>query len=935
LPEIIDLLTRFDILIKCMDDSTLKKSLSASFSSFIDFEAKLWFANDDGYSLYYLLLVNAPESINEKNRLIALKRYEILDTPAKLEFDDLTQLASLICQTPISLISLVDETRQWFKSRVGIEVCETHRSLSFCQHAIEGSELMEIADALEDERFCNNPLVTGEPYIRFYAGAPLTTPDGHRIGTLCVIDQVPRRLSREQRDGLVRLARHIMRQLESRVDHAKLIQSSWALRESYERTEQIIDSALDAVVAMDMDGLIISWNPQAEVIFGWSAGEVIGQKMSQVIIPPSYREAYEHGHRHFVQTGQTTVLNRRLKFSALRQDGTEFPVELTIAKVMVGGKAQFSAFIRDLSEWNASEAKLARASDLLRAVGRLQSSFISRGSICAAETFEELLQLLLNFTGSEYGFVAEVLLDEQGQPYLKTHAITNIAWNVEMQDFYEKHKAKGLEFRNLNTLLGAAVVTGETVISNSPATDPRRGGLPPGHPPLNSFLSVPIKQGAEMIGMVGVSNRPGGYDMALVEEIEPLLSTYATIIRGLHLSKQKEADQHRIAALNSDLAVQAGELAAALRGKMREKRERLDALEEHATTLERRVAERTDELVRSKQQFQDLFEFAPDALVMTNPEGIIQMTNHRAERLFGWTHTELLGQPLEVLLPTFTKIGRSVMDGVFFEAVEKHSLLGRCKDGTEFPLELSLSPVQTEDGALLAVALRDISERRQLEQELARISSHEQERIAHELHDHLGAYLAGIAFRFKSLAETLDRLAIPEAANAQQLVGQVNEGIDLVRNYARLLAPVDLEVGGLQAGLSQLGKEMEAAFRIECRVEVATDLPPLTPEQSMQLYRIAQEAIRNAIQHGNARLVTISVLCEPNHLKLIISNDGKPWSPNPQRKGGLGLRIMRHRAVNIGGTLILPADSADFTSVTCLLPLRSAVAINRNHNSNS
>lgn len=418
------------------------------------------------------------ESINEQKRLVALKRYNILDTPPKLEFDDFTQLASLICQTPISLISLVDEARQWFKSRVGIEVCETHRSLSFCQHAIQGAELMEIPDAHLDERFSANPLVTGEPYIRFYAGAPLTTPDGHRIGTLCVIDQTPRQLTGMQRDGLVRLARHIMRQLESRMDHSKLIQSSEALRESYQRTEQIIDSALDAVVTMDLDGLIISWNPQAEVIFGWSASEVIGKKMSQVIIPPSYREAHERGHRHLIQTGQATVLNRRIELTALRQDGTEFPVELTIAKVMVGGTPQFSAFIRDLSELKESEAKLARASDLLRAVGRLQSSYIIRGKIDAADTFEDLLQLLLSFTGSEYGFVAEVLRDEQGQPYLKTHAITNIAWNEEMQAFYEKHKAKGLEFRNLNTLFGAALVTGETVISNSPATDPRRGGLP-------------------------------------------------------------------------------------------------------------------------------------------------------------------------------------------------------------------------------------------------------------------------------------------------------------------------------------------------------------------------------------------------------------------------------------------------------------------------
>ncbi len=876
-----------------------------------------------------------PESINERNRLDALERYVVLDTPPEPEFDDFTQLASLICQTPIALISLVDGARQWFKSRVGLEVCETHRNISFCQHTIQEAELMEIPDAREDERFCANPLVTGEPHIRFYAGVPLTTPDGHRLGTLCVIDHAPRQLTGEQRDGLVRLARQVMRQLESRMDHTKMIQSSEALRESNERTEQIIDSALDAVVTMDLGGLITSWNPQAEVIFGWSAGEVIGRKMSEVIIPPSYREAHERGHRHLIQTGEARVLNRRIEISALRHDGAEFPVELTIAKVMVRGKAQFSAFIRDLSELKESESKLARASDLLGAVGRLQSGYISRAKIEAAETFEDLLQLLLSFTGSEYGFVAEVPRDELGQPYLKTHAITNISWNEEMRAFHEKHKATGLEFRNLKTLFGAALVTGETVISNSPATDPRRGGLPPGHPPMNSFLGVPIKQGGEIIAMVGVSNRPGGYDLALVGEIEPLLSTYATIIRGFQFTKQKEADQHRIEALNSDLEVRAGELAAALEENSRVERERLEALQEHSATLERRVAERTAELEHSKRQFQDLFEFAPDALVMTNAEGIIQMTNHQAERMFGWTCAELRGQTLEILLPTALQAGSPVKNGRFLEAGEKPSLPGRRKDGSEFPLEMSLSPVQTEGGTLLAAAMRDVSERIQLEQEVARISSHEQERIAHELHDHLGAYLAGIAFRFKSLAEALERRAIPEAANAQQLVGLVNDGVDLVRNFARLLAPVDLETGGLPAGLAQLGKEMETAFRIECRVEVEPALPPLTPEQSMQLYRIAQEATRNAIQHGKARLVIISVRCEPNCLILMISNDGKPWSPDPERAGGMGLRIMRHRAVNIGGTFTMNPHSTDCTSVICRLPLFPANSANENLKSDS
>jgi PAS domain S-box-containing protein len=865
------------------------------------------------------------ESIRESSRLAALYRYEILDSPPEPEFDDFTQLAAIICQTPIALISLVDESRLWFKSQVGIVICETERNLSICQHAIHGSDLMEIPDTHLDEQFCAHPLVTGEPFIRFYAAAPLTTPDGHAVGTLCVIDHVPRQLTDVQRDGLARLARQVMGQMEARLNHIKLTESTAALCESNERTEQIIDSALDAVITMDLEGLIVSWNRSAEVISGWSAGEVVGRKMSEVLIPISYRDAHERGLSHLMKTGEATMLNRRLELTALRKNGTEFPVELTVSKVMVGGKPQFSAFLRDLSELKESEAKLARASDLLRAVGRLQSHYISRGKIDAAETFEDLLQLLLNFTGSEYGFVAEVLYDHEGQPYLKTHAITNISWNDEMAAFYEKHKAKGLEFRNLKTLFGAALVTGETVISDSPATDPRRGGLPPGHPPMNSFLGVPIKKSGEIIAMVGVSNRPGGYDLALVEEIEPLLSTYASIIQGFQLAKQKEADQQRIQALNLDLEARAGELAAALEEISIEKRERLKALQEHSVTLERRVAERTAELAHSKQQFQDLFEFAPDAMVMTNPEGIIQMANHQAERMFGWSSPELRGKSLAILLPASRLSGIIVEMGHDTNAGEKPCLRGRRKDGTEFPLELSLCPVKTDGGTLYAAAMRDVSERIQLEQEVARISSHEQERIAHELHDHLGAYLAGIAFRFKSLAETLERRSMPEASIAKQLVGLVNNGIDQVRNFAHLLAPVDLEAGGLPNGLLQLGKEMESAFSIECRVNVKKKLPLLTPEQSMQLYRIAQEATRNAIQHGKARTVTISLTCEQSELKLTISNDGTPWRPQSKQSGGMGLRIMRHRAANIGATLIMPANSSESTSVICILPLHTAV----------
>ena len=179
--------------------------------------------------------------VNEEGRIAALEKYAILDTDPEQPFDDLTLLASFVCKTPTALISLVDEDRQWFKSRVGMDASETSRDIAFCSTAILQADVLVVPDALLDERFRDNPLVASDPHIRFYAGAPLINEDGYALGTLCVVDRTPRELAPEQREALKALSRLVLAQLEFR---RNLILLKEALtdrtKEEHERQRELV-----------------------------------------------------------------------------------------------------------------------------------------------------------------------------------------------------------------------------------------------------------------------------------------------------------------------------------------------------------------------------------------------------------------------------------------------------------------------------------------------------------------------------------------------------------------------------------------------------------------------------------------------------------------------------------------------------------------------
>ncbi|MFE3848741.1 PAS domain S-box protein [Flavobacterium sp. LB3P45] len=210
-----------------------------------------------------------PLPTNESDRLTALESYSIMDTLPEKEYDAITQLASYICGTPIALVSLLDKERQWFKSSVGLEISETPREISFCQYAIMGEEVYEVTNSLENKLFTDNPLVNGNPDIRFYAGAPLKDSDGFNLGSLCVIDTVPRTLNTEQKNALKLLANQVVLLLQLRKKNADL-------NTTQKEFQNFIDLSKDLVFIANVNGIFCKVNPSFSKVLGYSKEELEG-----------------------------------------------------------------------------------------------------------------------------------------------------------------------------------------------------------------------------------------------------------------------------------------------------------------------------------------------------------------------------------------------------------------------------------------------------------------------------------------------------------------------------------------------------------------------------------------------------------------------------------------------------------------------------------
>lgn len=321
--------------------------------------------------------MRAPIPENETERLAELRSYEILDTGPESAYDDITTIASEICGVPIALVSMVDGDRQWFKSSLGLGVPETPRDLAFCAHAILQPDLFVVPDALTDERFANNPLVTSDPMIRFYAGAPLITSGGFEIGTLCVIDRKPRELDSSQRQSLLALSRQVVAQLELRRELRIRKQVEVALRESEDRYKQLVEHASDVIYRTDVEGNLTFVNPPAAALMRCPVEDLLGRHFLELIRPDARAEAAAFYRKQFLDAGSNTYF----EFPAVAGDGETVWFGQKVQPVVKGTRVVgFQAVARDISDLKRMREELQRSRDIAVESSRMKSSFLANMS---------------------------------------------------------------------------------------------------------------------------------------------------------------------------------------------------------------------------------------------------------------------------------------------------------------------------------------------------------------------------------------------------------------------------------------------------------------------------------------------------------------------------------------------------------------------------
>jgi PAS domain S-box-containing protein len=441
----------------------------------------------------------------EKRRLKVLWQYNVLDTPSEAAFDDLTELAAEICGAPIATITFVDENRQWFKSKVGLTATETSRDISFCAQAILSSELLIVPDATKDARFSKNPLVTGAPHIRFYAGAPLVNPDGVILGTICVIDKVPRKLSPSQRHALKVLSRHVVSLLELR---RASNDSAYQLRESESQYRVLFDGNPKPMWVLEQETLrFLEVNDAAMQHYGYSRKEFL--EMTIFDIRPAEDVPLTAEYCEKVKRGELiSRLDKPTLWRHRKKDGTIIDVEITWTTIEFRGAKVYLVLANDTTDRLRSEFKAGTLTRLAQ-------------NLSAASTAEEASRIIVKAADELLGWDAcslDLYSPEKNQiePVL----------NIDLVDGKKTDVKPAYENSAPSPRIAEVIKNGGTLILRNSSRPVAGGDLRPfgNSGRLSaSILFVPIRNVSKVIGVLSIqSYKTNAYDEKALEILQAL-----------------------------------------------------------------------------------------------------------------------------------------------------------------------------------------------------------------------------------------------------------------------------------------------------------------------------------------------------------------------------------------------------------------------------
>ncbi len=818
--------------------------------------------------------MHAPDKpTNEAQRLQALFAYEILDTPAEPAFDALTRLVAHIANVPIALVSLVDADRQWFKSRYGLDAPETPRDISFCGHVVASDAPLIVPDAFEDERFADNPLVTGEPRVRFYAGSPLRTEDGFVIGTLCTIDHVARELTPIQLEMIGLLARQVVDQLELRRKNLLLR----ARLQELDTFRRFFTQSLDLLVTVNDKFYFQELNPAWEQLLGWTLSELRAKPLTDFVHPDdrgaTLREAsklitdsiptigFEHRFRHkdghWVPLSWAAAVKDGMFFASARDMTTvkakQAELEATLQEVsearwrVQGMLASSNYGIIEttpdgtIREFNPAAARMLGYT-AEEVVGKVTPAILHEGSEVEARAISLSAELGLQIEPGFEVFVAKArrgIPDEREWTYIRKDgsrfsvdlsvtARSNAAGEIIgfmgiASDISARKRAEALLHQSEVRLHAMFAGMAEGVVIQD-----QSGAICEANAAAERILGLSRDQ---LLGRASIdprwgSTRPDGSPFP--GEQHPSMVTLRTGQAQsdvLMLINRPNGERTLVSINTEPLVLSPGSktvdaVVATFRDITRQAQTESALREQQVAVQEREV------------RLRSVIDTAVDAIITIDARGTMQSANTAVERLFGYEPSALIGQNVKILMPApyheqhdgylsnYLRTGERKIIGTGREVTAAR------KDGSTFPAELAVSEFFLEGQRYFTGVVRDISDRKRIERmqsEFVSTVSHELRTPLTSIRGSLGLISGGVLGEIPKEAKEYVDIAL---SNSDRLVRLINDILDMEKMQSGSME-FRLQATELRAAVeSAVAANQGYATAHHTQLMVSTPIPP-------------------------------------------------------------------------------------------------------------